>query len=248
MAKILLMQSDKRSMFELSVILKRNKYDILEADCVEQAVKSMSSKPSIDLIMACMDMSGQSGLDLVRYLKGKKDLVDIPVVLTTSHCDKNTVFECAKLKVTDIITKPFSEEVILARIQKLLSGIKRTVLIVDDEKDILETLEYIFESENFRVITASSAEKALDVINKYRVHAVISDVLLPGISGFDLMIKVKQKDKNLPVILITGYEGEENVSEKAETTGADGYYKKPFDNRLLVNRLREVWGEVTAGK
>lgn len=75
------------------------------------------------------------------------------------------------------------------------------------------------------------------------MHAVISDVLLPGISGFDLMVKIKQKDKNLPVILITDYEGE-NVLKEAEAAGADGYYKKPFDNRILINRLKQVWGEV----
>jgi len=242
-AKILLVQSDKRSRFELFVILKKNKYDVLEADSVNQAVKLLNSKPSIDLIMSGKDMPEKSGFDLVRYLRGKKDLVDIPVILTTSCCDQNTVVECAKLGVSNVITRPFSEEIILAKIQKLLSGIKRTILIVDNEKDILETLEFIFQSENFRVVTASSAEQALDVIKRYSVHAVISDVLLPGISGFDLMVKVKQKDKNLPVILITGYEGE-NVLKEAEAAGADGYYKKPFDNRILINRLRQVWGEV----
>lgn len=144
MAKILLVQSDKRSRFELFVILKKNNYDVLEADSVDQAVKLLNSKPSIDLIMSGKDMPEKSGFDLVRYLKGKKNLADIPVILTTSCCDKKTVVECAKLGVSNVITRPFSEEIIHAKIQRLLSGIKRTILIVDDEKDILETLEFIF--------------------------------------------------------------------------------------------------------
>jgi len=246
MARILLVQSDKLSRHELSIILKKNGYDILEAESADQAAKLLNSKSSIDLLMTGKNLQALSGIDLIRYLKKTKSFADIPVILTTSCCDNNTVFQCAKLGVSNIITKPFSEEIILEKIQKLLLDIKRTILIVDDEKDILETMEFIFEAENFRVVTASSAEQALEVINRYNVHAVISDVLLPGISGFDLMIKVKQKDKKLPVILITGYDGK-NVSEDSRAAEADGIYKKPFDNKILVDRLREVWGEVGSG-
>ena len=119
-----------------------------------------------------------------------------------------------------------------------ISG-KRIVLIVDDEPEILNLLKNVLEIERFKVLTAESAEKALEVLTENKVHAIVSDILLPGITGIDLLVAIKQQYEHTPVILITGYSGK-FTPQHAISAGADGYFKKPFRNLELVQTLRQV--------
>ncbi|MFW6131535.1 MAG: sigma-54-dependent transcriptional regulator [Candidatus Aminicenantaceae bacterium] len=102
------------------------------------------------------------------------------------------------------------------------------ILILDDEKSILDLLVMVFEKEGYQVKTALSAPKALELIEKEEFDLIITDIKLPEMSGLEVLKKVKNKKSDIPVIVITAYG---TVKQAVETlkAGAMDYILKPFD-------------------
>ena len=79
------------------------------------------------------------------------------------------------------------------------------ILIVDDERSILELLKTVFQKQGYRVETSLSARKALDMIEEDSFDLILTDIKIPGMSGMDLLKKVKEMNSDIPVIMITAY-------------------------------------------
>lgn len=118
------------------------------------------------------------------------------------------------------------------------------VLVVDDEPNILLSLEFLMEQAGFDVFTADDGETALEVIDRERPDLVLLDISLPGISGFDVLEKIRSSDdfKKLQVIMLTAH-GREVEREKGLALGADDYITKPFSTQALVNKVRHLLNE-----
>ncbi|WP_409522596.1 response regulator transcription factor [Nitrincola sp. MINF-07-Sa-05] len=118
------------------------------------------------------------------------------------------------------------------------------VLVVDDEPNILLSLEFLMEQAGFEVFTAGDGETALEVIEEKRPDLVLLDISLPGISGFDVLEKIRSSDelKKLQVIMLTAH-GREVEREKGLALGADDYITKPFSTQALVNKVRNLINE-----
>lgn len=120
------------------------------------------------------------------------------------------------------------------------------VLVVDDEPNILLSLEFLMEQAGFSVTTAEDGETALQRINDTEPDLVLLDISLPGISGFDVLEQLRQDARfiRLPVIMLTAH-GREVEREKGMALGADDYITKPFSPRELVARLKAVLRRAT---
>jgi two-component system, NtrC family, response regulator len=105
-----------------------------------------------------------------------------------------------------------------------------TVLVVDDEKNYLVVIEDLLSDEGYEVLTASSASEALEMLENTPVDCVLSDIKMPGISGIDLLDKIKEQDPDLPVILMTAF-AEVDQAVSAMKKGALDHIQKPFDNK-----------------
>lgn len=118
------------------------------------------------------------------------------------------------------------------------------VLVVDDEPNILLSLEFLMEQAGFEVFTAADGESALDIIASERPDLVLLDISLPGISGFDVLEKLRSSDdfKQLQVIMLTAH-GREVEREKGLALGADDYVTKPFSTQALVTKVRHLLNE-----
>jgi len=120
--------------------------------------------------------------------------------------------------------------------------IKEKILIVDDEKEIIELIKYNLEKANFNVISAKSGGEALDLIDsKPSINLIILDVMLPGIDGLEILKKIKksEKTKNIPVIMLTA-KGEESDIVAGLKLGADDYITKPFSVKVLIERVKTI--------
>ncbi len=102
------------------------------------------------------------------------------------------------------------------------------ILIVDDEKGILDLLSLVFQKQGYGVLTAMNAEKALAMIDHDGPDLVLTDIKLPGKSGMEILSHVKKTKPGLPVIMITAY-GTIKQSVNALKAGAMDYIVKPFD-------------------
>ncbi|MFA5087612.1 MAG: sigma-54 dependent transcriptional regulator [Candidatus Omnitrophota bacterium] len=118
---------------------------------------------------------------------------------------------------------------------------KFSILIVDDEPLIRESLYEIFRIEGYIVYMAHSGEEAREMIKTNRINIVIADLKLPEMSGIDLLIDIKKKQPDIEVILITGY-GSIETAVKAMRKGAYDYITKPINDneiKLLINKIVE---------
>jgi len=112
------------------------------------------------------------------------------------------------------------------------------VLVVDDEPNILLSLEFLMQQAGYQVSTAADAEQAAAMIADHCPDLVLLDISLPGMSGFDLLEQLRQQEntRNLPVIMLTAH-GREVEKEKGMALGANDYITKPFSTRDLVSRV-----------
>jgi two-component system NtrC family response regulator len=108
-----------------------------------------------------------------------------------------------------------------------------TILIVDDEKNYTLILSAVLSDEGFETLTANTAAEALERLRENEVDLVLTDMKMPGMDGMDLLEKVKEKDPDLPVIMMTAH-GTVDKAVEAMRKGAYTYLQKPFDNKRLV--------------
>ncbi len=117
----------------------------------------------------------------------------------------------------------------------------KLVLVVDDEKDIVQLIRYNLEREGFRVESASDGNEALKKSNDLKPDLILLDIMLPGKDGYEVMKSLNQNEKtaNIPVIFLTAKSAEFDEVLGLEL-GADDYIVKPISPRKLVSRIRAV--------
>lgn len=115
------------------------------------------------------------------------------------------------------------------------------VLIVDDEPNILLSLEFLMQQAGLEVTTAADGEQALDLIHEQTPDLILLDISLPGMSGFDLLEQLRKSPdtRTLPVVMLTAH-GREVEKEKGMALGANDYITKPFSTRALMARVQAL--------
>lgn len=114
------------------------------------------------------------------------------------------------------------------------------ILIVDDTPVSLRLTRILLINEGYKVMTASSAEEALELMRSFRPRMVLTSIQLPGMDGFELARRLKSDEKNRTIVVIAltarATPGDE---QRAVDAGCDGYFAKPIDTRTLGARIRE---------
>ena len=115
------------------------------------------------------------------------------------------------------------------------------ILVVDDEKDLLELVEYNLGKEGYKVLTAENGIDALKAAKKEYPSLIVLDIMLPGMQGLEVLRELKKRpeSQHIPVILLTA-KGEELDKVLGLELGADDYVTKPFSPRELVARVKAV--------
>jgi phosphate regulon transcriptional regulator PhoB len=117
----------------------------------------------------------------------------------------------------------------------------KSILIVDDEPDIVSLVSYNLKKEGYTVSAVSDGGEALDTIKKGDFNLIILDLMLPGIHGMEICrtLRSNPKTAHLPIIMLTA-KGEESDRIRGLETGADDYLAKPFSPKELVARVKAV--------
>jgi two-component system NtrC family response regulator len=108
-----------------------------------------------------------------------------------------------------------------------------TILIVDDEKNYPLILSAVLEEEGYETLTANSSMQALETLNNSDLDLILTDVKMPSMDGIALLEKIKEKDPDIPVLLMTAH-GTVDKAVEAMQKGAYTYLLKPFDNKRLI--------------
>ncbi len=118
---------------------------------------------------------------------------------------------------------------------------KERILIVEDEEDIAELLEYNLQRQGFEAEAVGSGEEGLELTRQMEPDLLILDLMLPGLSGLEVCraLKSDPERSRIPVIMLTAKGEEEDIIAGFEA-GADDYVTKPFQPRILVARVKAV--------
>jgi DNA-binding response OmpR family regulator len=122
-----------------------------------------------------------------------------------------------------------------------------SVLIVDDEPNILLSLQFLMKKAGYDVRTAKDGEQALDEIAKARPDIVLLDVMMPKLDGFSVCQRIRAEPewKDVRVIMLTA-RGRDVEREKGLSLGADDYITKPFSTKDAIDRVAAVLAKQTA--
>ena len=119
-----------------------------------------------------------------------------------------------------------------------MSGFK--ILAVDDEPNILKSLEFILQEEGFEVKTATDGEEALTVIDEFCPDLVLLDVSMPLKDGYEVCRILKSKCDDYPKVVMLTAKGQPLERKKGLEVGADAYVTKPFQTNELIEVMRSL--------
>lgn len=112
------------------------------------------------------------------------------------------------------------------------------VLVVEDERSLIETLDYSLRRQGYDVITAADGRKALEVARQQQPDLIVLDIMLPGLDGFEVC-RILRQEMNVPIIMLTARTEEVDKVVGLEM-GADDYLTKPFSMRELMARVKAL--------
>lgn len=112
-----------------------------------------------------------------------------------------------------------------------------TILVAEDEMIMLKTIELRLKKDGYTVITTQDGREALAKIEEHSPDLVITDIMMPFSSGLEIVGVLKNRDKKIPVIVLSAM-GQENVVLQAFQLGADDYITKPFSPNELSMRVK----------
>lgn len=121
-----------------------------------------------------------------------------------------------------------------------MGPMSKKVLVIDDEPEMLSLVQFTLERGGFEVSTCDNGRQAWDAINKIKPNLLILDVMLPGIDGYSLQIKISQDPvlKNMPIIVLTALEPSKTLFQKFPQVA--GFMTKPFKTDELLETAQKA--------
>ena len=117
------------------------------------------------------------------------------------------------------------------------------LLIVDDEKDVREWAAKFFRKRKIEVLTASNGEEAIEIVGREKPTAMLLDITMEGIDGIETLRRIREVDKDIKVVMVTGSEDKEARNQTKEL-GAYDYIHKPLKMSELENVVLKIFDKV----
>lgn len=123
----------------------------------------------------------------------------------------------------------------------IMEASKKTILFIEDEQELLETVTQLLRDQGYKVVAAEGAEQAIELMKKTVPDLILADIKLPGMDGFDFFHTVRKSKEfnNAPFIFLTAY-NDMGAMMYAKKAGAAEYITKPFDFEYLITRIRQL--------
>jgi DNA-binding response OmpR family regulator len=119
----------------------------------------------------------------------------------------------------------------------------KKILVVDDEKHIVQIVKFNLEKRgNYEVVTASNGQEGLEVYQAENPDLIISDIMMPGMTGFEFYEELRKTDSRTPFIILTA-KGQDSYYEEGKEKGIVDFLTKPFSPKALLARVKEMLGE-----
>jgi CheY-like chemotaxis protein len=195
-----------------------------------------------DLITLDIQMPDINGFDVTTLLKNDEETKDIPILILSVIEDRDKAY---KLGANDCMTKPFDNEELVSRINRLLIGTKKTILVVDDDKSLVKSVKYHLEHKGYSTYVAYDGKQAMEMVASHRPDLIVLDIIMPNMDGYEVIkaLKSNPETANISIVIMTGIEID-GGRVRALSIGATEYVPKSGD----FNRLYEAIDNILVSK
>lgn len=232
---ILVLDRDSTNQLLLFRILGGAGYAVSSARDGAEAVARIETRPP-GLIVANVNLPGKSGAEIAALVKARPN--PIPIILVSPDA------EPGRIPPADfVVGSPIDASRLLETVRELLSEDKEggapadRILVIDDDLAILNLLENLLAGEGYEAVMAACGREGLVALQKDKPDLILLDVQMPGMSGFEVLTKIRELHSDVPVIMVTAY-GSEDVAAEALRLGADDYIAKPLRVKNLCFRIQ----------
>jgi PAS domain S-box-containing protein len=236
---ILVVDDDANIRRFLSYELKSKGYQVFEASNGKEALE-LARQHHPDLITMDIQMPDISGFDVTAVLKNDEETRDIPVLIVSVIEDKEKAY---KLGANDYLTKPFTKEKLIAKVNQLLIGTKKTILVVDDDKSLVKSIKYNLKHRGYSTHAAYDGRQALEMVAKHAPDLLLLDIIMPNMNGYEVIkaLKSRPETSEIRIVLMTGIEIEGGRA-KAISAGATEYVPKASGLKKLYETIDHILG------
>ena len=246
---LILVVDDEIPARELLASYLDSEYRIVMAESGSEAVKrALELRP--DAITLDVFMPGGNGFDTLVALRKAPETANIPIIIVSIVDQRQVGFA---LGAADYLIKPIRKPVLLETIRKHVPAAAAdddvTILLVDDDRGTLELLEEILRSAGYETQSVQSGARALEVLSSKVVSAVLLDLLMPGMDGFEVIRHVRKEPtlRELPIFVMTGKTlAEEEIALLGRETQALFHKNGSWRQQLIVEVERVVRGRKLA--
>ena len=225
----------------LKVYLSGDRYDVIMANDGPELLRKAKEQKPFSIVMG-IRLRKMDGWEVLKELKRGAETRDIPVVIVSATNDKELGFA---LGAVDYLEKPVDKTRLLQTLGRLsfttkTKSQKMTILAVEDEPQVLALMGDILEKEGFSVIKASDGKTAVKMIVEQHPDLVILDLMMPGMSGFDVCDRLKEyhEAKDIPIIIFTAKEITAEDKERLGTGIKKIIKKASFSKEDLLSEIR----------
>ncbi|MCK5125733.1 MAG: response regulator [candidate division Zixibacteria bacterium] len=234
--KVMILEDEAVALKLVEKIVTQNGYEAIGFTSASRAIEWLQAGNLVNVVISDVMLPGIDGFQFVKFMKSKKRLAKIPVILCTSLSDKAAVVKGITVGASDYITKPVNAAMLIQKIETAIQSAPGAVMIVDGEPIIRDVLDETLSREGYFTIMAESGEEAVEQLKKNKVSVILADANMPGMSGIDLLKRVKKEHSDIGVLIMSGHQN--NVDEKEiKEAGADGFITKPLHNVDILARV-----------
>jgi DNA-binding response OmpR family regulator len=223
----------------LTEILKSDGYIVLPAISVKEGITYLQSRSDISLILCDLVMPEEDGFAMLRFVRSNLRFRDIPIVVCTGLPSRTSVELALKLGAKDCIIKPFEAESFLHRIRTIIDSGLGTLLVVTDDESVSRILTGALSRVGYRIMKAPSGEKGLEILSAEPVDGILTDLVLPDMTGLDLLSGAQDKKPGIQALYIG--DTQIDVTENdVVAAGGFGMLRKPFSNTEVARKVAQL--------
>lgn len=233
--RILVVDDEHNLRMTIAANLELEGFEVVEAENGEAALALVKAQ-QFDLVLSDVRMPGMNGVDLFRRVHELNP--DLPVILMTAFALEGLVQEALREGAFTLLPKPFEIEHLVAALSSAARG--PMIVIVDDIKSVAESTAAALSSVGVRATAVTDGPKALELVKTKAVDVCVIDMVMPGMSGADLIDLLRTQAPEVICIAVSGYDVDEMFRRVA--VHVHTILRKPID----PNRLVEVVAKARA--
>jgi DNA-binding response OmpR family regulator len=228
--KVFIVDDDPDLAEGLAITLEIEGLEVAFASSGEEAVRKFREQ-DFDVTLMDVRMPGMNGIE--SFMELRKIKPDARVIMMTAYSVEDLMRQAVQEGALGVLHKPIDGNVLLkAVVDAKPAGL---VLVADDDPDFVEGLELTLTKAGYSVCVARNGQEAVDKALDQDFNVLLLDVRLPVLSGLDVYTELKERGRDLPTIIVTGYEAEESESiAKLLRMSAKGCLVKPFATADLL--------------